>query len=78
MTGEEFAVWEAAMGLYDTAASDDLRDALEQLEAERGDGHLVVGIQGPGLRLLVELAGEETPVSGKLFRGWPSGGRPCW
>lgn len=69
MTEKEFDMWEVALELFHAAAGGDLEDALVALEEEQGGQHLVVGVQGPGVRLLMERAPEDTPTSGRLFRG---------
>ena len=68
MTKNEFDVWDAAMDVLGMAQDDDLPKALKALEAEVGS-HLVVGIQGPGVRILLARASEDTTQLGRFFRG---------
>lgn len=69
MTEKEFDLWEAARGILATMETWDTREALTALEAEQDGQHLVVGIQGEGVRILLEAIPKDEPVSGRLFRG---------
>ena len=69
MTEAEFDLWEAARGILSTLETWDTREALTAMEAGQGGQHLVVGIQGEGVRILLEVIPRDEPVSGRLFRG---------
>ena len=66
MTEREFDVWEAAMALVRTLEAWDTAAALQELEDERGQ-HLAVGVQGDGVRLILEAVDGEVPACGRLI-----------
>ena len=66
MTEKELDVWEAAMALVRTLEAWDTAAALQELEDERGQ-HLAVGVQGDGVRLILEAVDGEVPACGRLI-----------
>ena len=67
MTEKEFDVWEAAMALVRSLEAWDTAAALQELEDERGQ-HLAVGVQGDGVRLILEAVDGEVPAWGRPIR----------
>ena len=66
MTEKELAVWEAAMELVRTMEAEDTAEALQELEDERGQ-HLAVGVQGDGVRLILEAVADDVPACGRFI-----------
>lgn len=66
MTEKEFDVWEAAMALVRSLEAWDTASALQELEEERGQ-HLAVGVQGDGVRILLEAVDGDVPACGRFI-----------